>query len=75
MFKLSIYKKLKILIINLFLYLILFGLIDLTLGFFYGNMQFSHFLNSKRIVNKNISYEFDEKKKQFKLSKRLLWFS
>tara|TARA_B100001769_G_C22043477_1_gene560801 strand:+ start:100 stop:1170 length:1071 start_codon:yes stop_codon:yes gene_type:complete len=62
MFKLSIYKKLKILIINLFLFLILFGLIDLTLGFFYGNMQFSHFLNSKRIVNKNISYEFDEKK-------------
>ena len=62
MIELNVYKKLKILIINLFLFLIFFVLIDLTLGFFYGNIQFSHFLNSKRIVNKNITYELDEKK-------------
>jgi lysophospholipase L1-like esterase len=62
MFKFNIYKNLKILTINIFLFLIIFVLVDLILGFFYGNIQFSHFLSSKRIVNKNITYEFDDEK-------------
>lgn len=56
-------KSFKVIFINLILFIFLFVFVDLSLGYFYGNLQFSHFLNSKRLVNKKISYIFDGKKK------------
>ena len=67
-------KSFKVIFINLILFIFLFVFVDLSLGYFYGNLQFSHFLNSKRLVNKKISYIFDGKKKKYKLPKRLFRF-